>query len=114
MLIRYTQIDYDREMAIIAEHTDKDGEKRMLGVVRLISDPYNETAEFAIVVGDPWHGQGLGNRFTDVILDIARDRGIRKVTANVLKDNFIMKHIFESRGFTVEGYEDMWYAELEL
>jgi len=114
MLIRYTQIDYDREMAIIAEHTDEQGKKQMLGVVRLIADPYNETAEFAIVVGDPWQGQGLGNRFTDVILDIARDRGIKKVTANVLKDNFIMKHIFEKRGFTIEGYEDMWYAELEL
>jgi ribosomal protein S18 acetylase RimI-like enzyme len=49
-----------------------------------------------------------------VILDIARDRGIKKVTANVLKDNFIMKHIFERHGFTIEGYEDMWYAELEL
>jgi acetyltransferase len=53
MLVRYTQIDYDREMAIIAEHTDEQGKKRMLGVVRLIADPYNDTAEFAIVVGDP-------------------------------------------------------------
>ncbi len=114
MLIRYTQIDYDREMAIIAEHTDKDGKKRMLGVVRLIADPYNETAEFAIVVGDPWHGQGLGNAFTDMILEIARERGYQKITANVLKDNFIMKHIFEERQFKIEGNEDMWYAELEL
>jgi len=114
MLTRYTQIDYDREIAIIAEHTDKQGKKRMLGVVRLISDPYNETAEFAIVVGDPWQGQGLGKKFMDVILEIARDRGIRKVIANMLKENIVMKHIFESKGFTIKGYEDMWYAELEL
>ncbi|MHC4912992.1 MAG: acetate--CoA ligase alpha subunit [Planctomycetota bacterium] len=114
MLIRYTQIDYDREIAIIAEHTDSGGKKRMLGVVRLISDPYNETAEFAIVVGDPWHGQGLGNMFTDMILDVARQRGSKKITANVLKDNFIMKHIFEKRGFTIQSNEDMWCAELEL
>lgn len=114
MLIRYTQIDYDREIAIIAEHTDSEEKKRMLGVVRLISDPYNETAEFAIVVGDPWHGQGLGSIFADMILDIARERGITKITAHVLKDNFIMKHIFEKRGFTIKGDEDMWYAELDL
>jgi acetyltransferase len=114
MLIRYTQIDYDREIAIIAEHTDNVGKKRMLGVVRLISDPYNETAEFAIVVGDPWQGQGLGKKFMDVILDIARDRGVKKVIANMLKENMVMKHIFESRGFAIKGYEDMWYAELEL
>jgi acetyltransferase len=114
MLVRYTQIDYDREIAIIAEHTDSEGKKRMLGVVRLISDPYNETAEFAIVVGDPWHGQGLGNMFTDMILDVARQRGNKKIIANVLKDNFIMKHIFEKRGFTLQDNEDMWCAELDL
>ena len=114
MLVRYTQIDYDREIAIIAEHTDSEGKKRMLGVVRLISDPYNETAEFAIVVGDPWHGQGLGNMFTDMILDVDRQRGNKRITANVLKDNFIMKHIFEKRGFRIQSNEDMWYAELDL
>jgi len=114
MLIRYTQIDYDREMAIIAEHTDAQGKKRMLGVVRLIADPYNETAEFAIVVGDPWHRQGLGNRFTDYMLEIARDKGLRCVVADVLKENHVMKHVFEKRGFRITDAGDTWHAELEL
>jgi acetyltransferase len=88
-LVRYTQIDYDREMAIIAEVTEDD-KKMMAGVVRLISDQYNEMAEFAIVIADPWHGQGLGNKFTDYMLDIAKNRGIKKVYANAMAENNIM------------------------
>ncbi len=114
MLVRYTHIDYDREMAIIAEHTDRQGRKRMLGVVRVIADPYNDTAEFAIVVGDPWHGLGLGNRFTDYILDIARDKEINKVVAHVLKNNAAAKHLLVKRGFDLTDDGDAWYAELEL
>jgi acetyltransferase len=113
LLIRYTQIDYDREIAIIAEIEEK-GKKKMAGVVRLIADSYNDTAEFAIVVGDPWHNQGLGNKFTDYILEIAKKRGINKVYANVLLDNHIMLHMFQKRGFTVVKTEDSYYCELKL
>ncbi len=114
LLIRFTQIDYDREIAIIAEVTEKD-QKKMAGVVRLIADPFNHTAEFAIVVGDPWQHQGLGNKFSDYILEIARKRGIRKVYAVFLKDNIAMHNMFKKRGFTIKEHdEDSMYAELEL
>jgi acetyltransferase len=108
---RYTQIDYDREIALIAEVSDGKN-KKMAGVVRLIADPYNETAEFAVVVADPWQGQGLGNKFTDAILAIAKKRGIKKVFAKFLKDNKIMLNIFEKRGFKFEDKTDVKYAEL--
>jgi len=113
MLIRYTQIDYDREIAIIAELSDK-GEKKMLGVARLISDPFNKTAEFAIVVADPWQFQGLGNKFTDYILEIAKERGIKKIHAKFLKDNKPMISIFTKRGFNITYSRNMGRAELEL
>jgi acetyltransferase len=113
LLIRFTQIDYDREMAIIAEVTEK-GIKKMAGVVRLIADPYNETGEFAIVVADPWQKQGLGNQFTDYIIEYAKKAGIKKIYANLLKDNFIMKHMFKERGFKIHEYEHESYAELDL
>jgi len=109
-LVRYTQIDYDREIAIIGEVT-KDGEKKMAGVVRLIADQYNETAEFAIVIADPWHNKGLGNKFTDYIMDIAKTRGIQKIYANILAENHIMLHMFRSRGFNMTKLEDGYYAE---
>ncbi len=113
LLIRYTQIDYDREIAIIAEIKEKDKDK-MAGVVRLIADPYNDSAEFAIVVADPWHNKGLGNRFTDCILKIARERGIKRVYADFLMDNHIMKHMFEKRKFRITQEQGIYHAELEL
>jgi acetyltransferase len=113
MLVRYTQIDYDREMAIIAELTEG-GKKRMAGVVRLIADPYNETAEYAIVIGDPWHKLGLGTVMTSYILEIARKRGIKKVYAYVLKDNVAMLNLGEKFNFICRRMEDFWQLELKL
>ncbi len=110
-LVRYTQIDYDREMAIIAE-IEEDGKKMMAGVARIIADQYNETAEFAIVIADPWHNMGLGNKFTDYLCDIAKAKGIQKIYANILTENHIMIHMFEKRGFTVTRTEDGYYSEL--
>jgi acetyltransferase len=112
-LVRYTQIDYDREIAIIAE-LEEDGKKVMAGVGRLISDQYNEAAEFAVVIADPWHNQGLGNKFLDYILEIAGRRGIHKVYASILFENHIMQHMFRSRGFTMKIVEDGYYAELVI
>ncbi len=111
--VRYTQIDYDREIALIAEVSDGKN-KKMAGVGRLIADPYNETAEFAVVIADPWQRQGLGNEFTDNILAIAKKRGIKTVYAKFLKDNKTMNHIFAKRGFRIEDKADVKYAELKL
>ncbi|MDO9578841.1 MAG: GNAT family N-acetyltransferase [Candidatus Cloacimonadales bacterium] len=112
-LIRYTQIDYDREIAIIAEVEDE-GRKKMAGVVRLIADQYLETAEFAIVIADPWQNMGLGNKFTDYISEIAKAHGIQKIYANVLATNHIMQHMFRTRGYKMQKEEDGYYAELVI
>lgn len=121
LLQRYTQIDYDREIALIAEARDREGEgksaetiKKMAGVARLISDPNDETAEFAIVVADPWQGQGLGNKLTDEILKVARDRRIKKVYARFLKDNESIIHMFEKRDFEIDLSGENGYAEKRL
>ena len=116
LLIRFTQIDYDREMAIIAEIQETpNGPPSMAGVVRLVGDAWNENAEYAIVVADPWQGQGLGGKMTDYILEIARQRSIRKVYASVLSNNEGMIRIFDQKGFSFrqEGY-DAFYVELDL
>ena len=113
MLARYTQIDYDREMAIIAELSEG-GRKKMAGVVRLIADPYNETAEYAIVIGDPWQRQGLGTIMTRYILEIARVRGIKKVYAYILEDNVDMLNLSKKFKFAPRREEDFWRVELHL
>jgi len=87
----------------------------MAGVARIIEDPYGETAEFAIVVADPWQNQGMGNTLTDYVMEIASKRGVKKVYATFLRDNLPMKHIFEKRKFKIEkADEESYSAELEL
>ena len=70
-----------------------------------MADANNERAEFAITVGDPWQGLGLGNKLADLIMDIAKQRGISEVYANVLNANTIMLHMFRRRGFRIEAVD---------
>ncbi len=113
-LARYTQNDYDREIAIIVE-IEHESEKLMIGVVRIITDAWGENAEYAILIADPWQKQGLGSILTDFIIDIARDKGIHKIYASVLATNKGMLRLFEKKGFTIkrDGF-DMFYVELGL
>jgi acetyltransferase len=113
MLERFTQIDYDREIALAAELADKK-KKIFIGVVRLVSDPYNETAQLTFVVADPWQRQGLGGKFLDYILDLARERGVKKVWTRFLAGNEVAQSMFKKRNFKVEKRGGMMLAELEL
>ncbi len=114
-MTRFTHIDYDREIAIIAEIKEP-GHHEMIGVVRLVTDIYHEKAEYAIAIPDHWQGFGLGNILTDYILEIARARKIKKVVATVLKENSGMVHIFKKRGFTFKEGEEFraFIVELDL
>lgn len=102
MLARYTQIDYEREMALMAE-IEEDGVKKMIGVVRMVNDVGDESAEYAILVADPWQGKGLGSILTDLILEITKENGIKTVYATVLKANTTMVNMFKKRGFVLKS-----------
>lgn len=114
MMTRFTQIDYDREMAIIALVDKPDGEE-MIGVVRIIADPWGEAAEYAILVADEWQGQGLGSQMTDYIIEIAQDMELQRLYASVMASNKGMISLFERKGFTVEREDfDAYKVDLEL
>ena len=115
-LSRFTQIDYDREMAIIAEIEDEtDGERKMIGVVRIVADAWGENAEYAIVIADPWQRKGLGVIMTDFILEIAKEKGIKKIYGSVLATNKGMLKLFERFGFDTKKEDfESYYAELQL
>ena len=100
-MIRFTQIDYDREMAIIAL-VEEDGNEEMIGVVRIVADPGGEAAEYAIILADEWQRQGLGSQMTDYIIEIARDMGLKSIYASVLATNKGMIRLFDRKGFTLE------------
>ena len=103
MRTRYCNIDYDREIGIVAEINDK-GKRRILGVSRIIMTPgQNEEAEYALIVSDEWQRKGLGSEFLDYTIEIARDKGLKKLTGVVLKDNVPMITLCKEKGFKVES-----------
>jgi acetyltransferase len=97
---RYCYIDYEREMAIVAE-AGQGAERKIIGVGRLIADPDRHTAEYAVLVTDAWQDQGLGGILTDYCLEIAVEWGVRKITAVTTTDNPRMVSVFRKRGFDV-------------
>ncbi len=97
---RYCYIDYDRELAIVAEAGEGES-RRFLGVGRLVAEPGRSAAEYAVLVQDSWQDKGLGGLLTDYCLEIAGQWGVKKVTAITTSDNPRMIAVFEKRGFHV-------------
>jgi acetyltransferase len=104
-LARLTQIDYTREMAILAL-TEVDGREVELGVARYAINPDGETCEFALVVNDQWQKQGIGHKLMDVLMDVARGRGLTLMEGEVLKTNRPMLKLVEALGFRVEPHPE--------
>lgn len=115
-MARLTQIDYDREMAFISEFTHEDGTKETLGVVRTVTDPDNEKAEFAVLVRSDLKGTGLGKRLLTKMIEYCRSRGTAVIVGQVLKDNIRMLKFVEHLGFvqtkTIDG--DIVEVEYDL
>ncbi|MGK0673317.1 MAG: bifunctional acetate--CoA ligase family protein/GNAT family N-acetyltransferase [Halothiobacillaceae bacterium] len=99
MLMRFTQIDYDREMAFIALF-EKDGQEEEIGVARYSIEPDGESAEFAVVVADAWHGLGVGTLLLEALIESARQRGVRELIGEVLTRNHSMLALADRLGFS--------------
>ena len=99
LIIRFTQNDYDRELALIAVGQPP-GPPLMFGVVRLVMTPNREQGEFAILVGDPWQGKGLGLTLMERIIAVAKDYGIHYLYGDVLIENEPMLEMMKRLGFS--------------
>ena len=100
LLIRLTQIDYDREIALIGF---RDGDELPLGVVRLYADPDHVSGEFSILVRSDLHGHGLGTALMQRIIALARQRGLARIVGSVLRDNSRMLRLVRELGFVAEN-----------
>jgi len=100
MLVRFTQIDYDREMAFVAT-LPAGALEAEIGVCRYITNPDGESCEFAIVIADDWHRKGLGRRLMGQLIDVARARGLRSMIGHVLSENRGMLQLCQSLGFSI-------------
>lgn len=95
-----TQIDYDRELILVALPAGDD--TRLCAVAHLVSDPYGEEAEFAVLVHHDHTGTGLGHRLMDELLAHARRQGLRRVHGDVLRENQPMLQLARRMGFRVD------------
>ncbi len=99
-MARFTQIDYDREMAFIAVRKNKLGENETVGVIRIVSDSDNIEAEFALIVRSDMHKRGIGSKLMSKMIAYSKLRGIKRLVGETLIDNFAMQKL--SRQFQFE------------
>ncbi|OYW52161.1 MAG: hypothetical protein B7Z30_16215 [Rhizobiales bacterium 12-68-15] len=111
MAARLSQIDYHREMALVAVNALQE----IVGVVRIIADPDNDAAEYAIMVRSDQKGKGLGYGMMVKILDYARSQGLKRIFGDVLRENQPMLRVAEDVGFTVRaGSDDPTLVRVDL
>jgi len=101
MLARFTQIDYSREMALLAV-TGSHGKEVELGVTRFAINPDGESCEFALVVADSMRGKGLGQKLMTALMDAARSKGLKIMEGEVLTNNRSMLKLMTRLGFNIE------------
>lgn len=114
MLARYTLIDYDREMALVAVVRDRPagadgdppGRERIVGVSRYIINPDGTSCEFSLVVADDMTGRGLGTRLMLAIVDAARARGLAEIVGLILAENAGMLRLMTRLGFAIRPFPE--------
>ncbi|MCV2368232.1 bifunctional acetate--CoA ligase family protein/GNAT family N-acetyltransferase [Roseateles oligotrophus] len=114
MLARFSLIDYDREMALVAvfkqRSTDAKGNpvetERVIGVSRYITNPDQSSCEFSLVVADDFSGKGLGSRLMESIMDVAREKGLNEINGIVLAKNPGMLKLMKSLGFAIKPFDE--------
>ncbi len=100
MLVRFTQIDYDREMALMAV-TEEGGKEVEIGVCRYAINPDGESCEFALVVSDQWQHKAIGHKLMGSLMEAARDRGLKTMEGEVLAKNTSMLKLVATLGFSI-------------
>ena len=105
MLVRFTQIDYHNEMALVAVKPSSTGEEQ-IGVARYTTNLDRTSCEFALVVSDKWRGRGIAHHLMRNLMEIARDRDLEKMEGQVLSNNSKMLELVKSLGFQIKNNPD--------
>ena len=105
LLVRFTQIDYHNEMALVAVRSNGDGEEQ-IGVARYNTNLDKKSCEFALVVSDGWQKKGIAHHLMKNLMEIARDRGLERMDGQVLSNNFKMLELITSLNFQISNDPD--------
>lgn len=115
-LTRMCFIDYDREIALVADRERSNGQHEILGVGRLIKAHGRDEAEFTLLVSDQWQGKGIGTELLKLLVHIGRNENLRRITGRILRDNAAMQQVSKEIGFHLR-FDDVdgdWKAEVVL
>jgi acetyltransferase len=114
-LTRMCFIDYDRQMAFVAERRDPaTGERKIVAVGRLVKSRVAEEAELAVIVSDAFQKRGIGTQIVQQLVDFARSEKLERITATVLLENRPMQKVFEKAGFRLRQARDDDSVEAQL
>jgi acetyltransferase len=114
-LTRICFTDYDREMALVAERGGHNGSPaELLGVGRLSRIHDENAAEFAMLIADPWQRQGLGTALLGLLLEIGRQEGLERISAEILHENRGMQQVCRKLGFQLRPTAECVHAEISL
>jgi acetyltransferase len=115
-LTRICFIDYDREMALVAEYTDPEtGEREIMGVARLSRrGAVPQEAELSVLVSDRFQRRGIGTLLLSRLLEVARAEGLSRITAEILFDNRPMQRILKELGFHLRRDTEEMDVKAEL
>jgi acetyltransferase len=105
LLVRFTQLDYAREMALVAT-VGTDAGEHIAGVARYTANPDAASCEFAISIGDRWQGKGLGYQLMDALFKAARDASLTTMEGEILASNTHMLGLMRKLGFEVRVHPD--------
>lgn len=106
MLVRFTQIDYDREMALIAVVEPEPAVETQVAVARYTANPDRRSCEFAVVVADEWQGRGIGTHLMHSLMRVAKSRGITLMEGEIIAGNTHMLGLMARLGFKVRPNPD--------
>ena len=114
MLSRFTLIDYDREMALVAVFKERSAvtgggvveTERIVGVSQYVTNIDQSSCEFSLVVADDFTGKGLGSRLMESIMDVAREKGLTEIEGLVLAKNPGMLKLMKSLGFSIKPFAE--------
>lgn len=103
-LTKYCNLDYDRQIAIVAEL--QHGGRQIIGAGRVIAEPDGKSGEFAVLVSDAWQRRGLGSMLMDYIVDVAKNMRLQRIFAIILPNNIKMIQLCEKKGFKLETVDE--------
>jgi len=115
-LRRVCFVDYDREIALVADRKKRDNSHEIIGIGRLVKEHGTNDAEFSVLISDPWQGKGLGTELLRLLVRIGRGEGVERIIGHIVGENIMMKNVSKEVGFNLsfDRPNNEWLAELSL